>query len=83
MNAILETALQSEMLTPEEVQTISGCGRRGDQIKWLKQNGWTFVTNRAGDPIIGRLYARLRLTGINPATLKAPAIWTADFSKVR
>lgn len=83
MNSIFETVLQSETLSPDELQDISGCGRKGDQIKWLNSNGWTFIKNRAGEPIIGRLYARLRLTGINPATLSAPTSWVPDFSKVR
>ena len=83
MNAILETPLYSETLSADELIDISGCSRKGDQIKWLASNGWAYVKNRAGEPIIGRLYARLRLSGINPAALSAPATWTPDFSKVR
>lgn len=83
MNPIFETALQSETLSQEEIQDISGCARLTDKIKWLNSNGWLHIKNRAGEPIIGRLYARLRLTGINPATLNAPTSWVPDFSKVR
>jgi hypothetical protein len=83
MNSILESPLTSEILSQEEVQDISGCCRKGDQIKWFNAKGWTFITNRAGEPVVGRLYARLKLTGINPAMLSAPAAWTPDFSKVR
>ncbi|MDN4038687.1 DUF4224 domain-containing protein [Massilia sp. YIM B02443] len=86
MSAIFELSLPSETLTPDEVTDISGCKRANDQVEWLKRNGWLFILNRAGMPIIGRLYARLKLAGINPALLAAPAGeggWQPDFSKVQ
>lgn len=86
MSAIFELAIPSETLTADEVSDISGCKRAGDQIEWLTRNGWVFIQNRAGVPIIGRLYARLKLAGINPALLAAPTDgggWQPDFSKVQ
>jgi len=85
MGAIFEMQLPSETLTSDEVSEISGCRRHGDQIDWLSKNGWVFIRNRAGVPVIGRLYARLKLAGINPALLAAPdsAGDGPDFSKVR
>lgn len=85
MSAIFEMAMPTETLTPDEISEISGCSRKGDQIDWLSQNGWLFIRNRAGAPVIGRLYARLKLAGINPAALATPAAggWEPDFSKVR
>ena len=85
MSAIFELPLTSETLTAEEVGEISGCSRKNDQIEWLKTNGWHFLQNRAGAPVIGRLYARLKLAGINPATLAAPEAtgWKPDLSRVR
>lgn len=83
MNNLFDSVIQSETLSVEEVEAISGCGRKNDQIKWLQQNGWTFIKNRSGAPIIGRLYARLRLSGINPASLVSTPAWTPDLSKVR
>lgn len=85
MGTIFELSLQSETLSAEEISDISGCSRKGDQIDWLQRNGWVFLQNRAGAPIIGRLYARLKLAGINPLALVAPAAagWQPDFSKVR
>ncbi|KAB8065709.1 DUF4224 domain-containing protein [Janthinobacterium violaceinigrum] len=83
MNNLFDNPIQSETLTAEELETISGCCRKVDQIKWLQQNGWTFIRNRAGAPIIGRLYARLRLSGINPASLVSTPAWAPDLSKVR
>jgi len=85
MGAIFEMQLPSETLSADEISEISGCRRQNDQIEWLSNNGWLFIRNRAGAPIIGRLYARLKLAGINPAQLAAPETsgWQPDFSKVR
>lgn len=85
MSAIFELPLQSETLTSDEISEISGCSRKSDQIEWLKNNGWHHLQNRAGAPVIGRLYARLRLAGINPLMLAAPETtgWTPDLSRVR
>ena len=83
MTAVFEMSLPSETLTGEEIQQITGCGRRGDQIAWLQAAGWTYVTNRAGEPVVGRLYARLRLAGITPSALMATGGWAPDFSTLR
>lgn len=85
MSAIFELSLPTETLSEEEVTDISGCSRKNDQVDWLAKNGWVFFQNRAGAPKIGRLYARLRMAGINPSTLMAPAAggWSLDTSKVR
>jgi hypothetical protein len=85
MSAMFELPLQSETLSAEEISDISGCSRKNDQIDWLQRQGWVFIQNRAGAPIIGRLYARLKLAGINPAAMSMPAAagWQPDFSKVR
>lgn len=82
MSAIFEFPLPTETLAPDEVAQITGCGRKGDQIEWLTCNGWTFYKNKAGEPIVGRMYARLRLAGITPAALSTGG-WSPDFSGVR
>jgi hypothetical protein len=85
MTAMFELQLPSETLSADEIGEISGCSRKGDQIEWLKQNGWHFLQNRAGAPVIGRLYARLKLAGINPAALATPEPggWKLDRSTIR
>lgn len=77
--------LPSETLSPVEVRELSGCFRRGGQIEWLKKNGWVYFLNRAGMPIIGRQYARMRLAGIDPSNAAPPKDvgWQLDLSKVR
>lgn len=84
MTAIFELPLQTETLSPEEIGEISGCSRKGDQVDWLTRNAWIFFQNRAGIPVVGRLYARMRLAGINPSALaNATDGWQLDISKVR
>lgn len=83
MTAFFEMPMASETLSHEELSQISGCARRADQIAWLQAEGWTFVKNKAGEPIVGRLYARLRLSGISPNALATSGNWSPDLSKVR
>lgn len=83
MTAIFDFPLASETLSPEEVTQITGATRKRDQIEWLTCNGWAYHRNRAGEPIVGRLYARLRMAGINPACLMQQDPALPDFSKVR
>ena len=83
MSAIFEMPIDSETLTPEELGQITGCARKGDQIEWLSCNGWTFHKNKAGEPVVGRLYARLKLAGITPAALASGGGWVPDFSGIR
>lgn len=66
---MLEIPTPSETLSPDELHQITGSRRKREQIIWLELNGWVFVKNRAGEPIVGKLYTRLRLTGLHPATL--------------
>lgn len=69
MHPTLEIPTLSETLSPDELHQITGSSRKREQITWLELNGWVFVKNRAGEPIVGRLYTRLRLSGLHPATL--------------
>jgi hypothetical protein len=83
MSAIFEMPINSEMLAPEEITQITGSSRKSDQIVWLSGNGWTYHKNKAGEAIVGRLYARLKLAGINPAALATTGGWVPDFSSIR
>lgn len=83
MTALFEMPLSTETLTSDELQAITGCTRRGDQVAWLQAAGWTYVINRAGEAVVGRLYARLRLAGITPSVLMATRGWAPDFSTLR
>jgi hypothetical protein len=82
MTAIFEFPLQSEMLSPNEVTEITGCSRRADQMQWLNRNHWAFHTAKSGEPIIGRMYARLKMAGINPTALMTTGGWVPDFTNL-
>lgn len=84
MSAMFEMVIGNEILEPEEIAKITGCAIKSDQIDWFSKSGWVIHKNRAGKPIVGRLYARLKLAGINPASLATTTSgWTADFSGVK
>ena len=83
MSAIFEMPIASETLGADELIEITGCSHKPGQIDWLKKNGWTHLKNKAGAPIVGRLYARLKLAGITPAALTTSGGWAPDFSDVR
>lgn len=80
----LELPVTSELLEPDEIQKITGAARSREQIEWLDKNGWVYQLNRARLPIVGRLYARLRMLGVmHPAAMVNPTSWSPDFSKLR
>ena len=75
--------LQSETLTDEELATITGYQIPSKHIQWLTNNQWEFVLTGARRPIVGRVYARMKLAGVQPFAVKAVAeAWTLDLSKV-
>ncbi len=83
MTAIFEMPIAKETLAPEELVEITGCSRKGDQVEWLTCNGWTFHKNKAGEPVVGRLFARLKLAGITPAALATTGGWVPDFTALK
>lgn len=82
MTAIFEFPLPSEILKPKEVEDITGYSRQSDQVQWLDRNHWVYHPNKAGDPIIGRMYARMKMAGINPTALMTTGGWVPDYSKL-
>ena len=81
MTAMFEIPIASETLDTDELTTITGCPRKGEQVEWLTTNGWVHHRTRAGAPVVGRLYARLKLAGITPAAMAGG--WSPDLSGVR
>lgn len=75
--------IQTETLDEEELATITGYQMHSKQIQWLNNNGWQHVLTGARRPIVGRVYARLKLAGLKPCATNAVAeTWTLDLSKV-
>lgn len=82
MTPLFEMPMPSETLDPEELVKITGCSRKSDQVEWLASNGWTHHRTRAGEAVVGRLYARLKMAGINPAAMSS-GTWSPDMNAVR
>lgn len=85
MNAPLQIniAVESEALEPGELGRITGRQRAREQIIWLQENGWVYTLNHGGDPIVGRLYARFKLAGVELSASTVSALPGPDLSKVR
>ncbi|WP_284185530.1 DUF4224 domain-containing protein [Pseudomonas rhodesiae] len=74
---------QSETLADEELATITGYQIPSKQIQWLTENYWEFVLTGARRPIVGRVYARLKLAGVKPSAVNAVAeTWSLDLANV-
>jgi Domain of unknown function (DUF4224) len=85
VTAIFEMSVETEMLSAEEITQITGCSRRAEQLEWLAAQDWLHHKNRAGIPIVGRLYARMRLSGVhmqNAAFGSVGGSWTPDFTSL-
>ncbi|MFP3535291.1 DUF4224 domain-containing protein [Pseudomonas sp. SIMBA_021] len=76
-------ALQSETLDQDELHTITGYQLPSKQIQWLTNNHWEFVLTGARRPIVGRVYARMKLAGVKPsATNAVTEVWSLNLANV-
>ena len=75
--------LASETLTEDELVAITGYKMPSCQRQWLQRNAWEHVLTAAQRPIVGRVYARLKLAGVKPsATNSVAETWSLDLSRV-
>jgi hypothetical protein len=75
--------IQGETLAEEELAAITGYMIPSGQIAWLNRNGWKYVLTRARRPVVGRIYARMKLAGVKPSAENVAAeAWSLDLSKV-
>lgn len=81
--AFFEMTIESETLTKAELGELTGTSRKHDQINWLDAKGWRYVLTKAGEPIVGRLYARMMLSGINVQGMVGVDVKGPDMTKVR
>lgn len=79
----IEIPLQSETLTDAELAEITGAQTPGKQIEWLKINNWPFRLSRARKPVVGRMFVRLSLCGIDPKAALTSTGWTPDFAQLQ
>ena len=66
------------MLTPAELEDITGYLRPSGQIRWLKKHGWKFEESRHGPKVL-RAY-RDRRMGLNVE--QEIRGWKPDFSRI-
>lgn len=70
----------TETLTLDELRKISGAHHSKRIIAWLEANKWKYHENVAKEPVVGRMYARYKLAGMNvPISSTEPNF---DFSAV-
>lgn len=78
--------MKTEILSEDELADLTGYKHRGYQRQWLKDRNWIFVESRGGRPLVGRMFARMKLGIISPTPTPTPTpaapTWTPDFSRV-
>ncbi|WP_226442173.1 helix-turn-helix transcriptional regulator [Quatrionicoccus australiensis] len=62
---MIKAPIGTELLRPDEITKITGHMTTHDQVAWLTNNRWQFHTNSKGEVIIGRMYARLKMCGVD------------------
>jgi len=75
-------AANETTLTPEEVKRITGASEKKLQIAWLTANRWKHTTDRHGVPVIGRLYANLKLGGLDMENIVADVEWEPNLDSI-
>lgn len=79
--------MEAEILSDEELTDITGYKARAYQRRWLDDRKWLYVESRGRRPLVGRMYARMKL-GIAPTEILDPnpppagPAWTPDYSRV-
>lgn len=75
--------IQSEILAEDEISAITGYKLARSQISWLDFHGWHYELTGTRRPVVGRVYARLKLAGVTPSETNAVVeTWTLDLSKI-
>ncbi|WP_460152715.1 DUF4224 domain-containing protein [Pseudomonas sp. S2_B07] len=83
MNRENSFQLPSETLTEAELAAITGYKIPSCQRRWLQRNAWEHVLTAAQRPVVGRVYARLKLAGVKPsATNAVTETWSLDLARV-
>lgn len=83
MNRESSFHLPSETLTEDELTAITGYKIPSCQRQWLQRNAWEHVLTAAQRPVVGRVYARLKLAGVKPSATNAVAeTWSLDLSRI-
>jgi hypothetical protein len=66
----LQISLPEQLrLSPEELYQITRRRPLRLQIEWLKANHWEYTLDADKGILVGKLYAHVRLAGLQPAAL--------------
>ncbi|MGF6668067.1 DUF4224 domain-containing protein [Pseudomonas monsensis] len=79
--------METEILSDDELAELTGYKARAYQRRWLIDRQWVFVESRGKRPLVGRMYARMKLGMINPTIVDpnpppTPSEWAPDYSRV-
>lgn len=80
MNALFQLPDKPDILEEAEVARLTGHAKAHAQVLWLEKNGWLFEKNRAGKPIVSRLYFQMRLAGIDASAIMPQKVWEPNFN---
>ena len=83
MTTLLALPARDELqLSEDELARLTGTPQTARQLEWLKANGWAYSLTCGRRPVVGRLYANLKLSGVEVATMIQPQEWTPDMMAI-
>ena len=83
MTTLFDLQTADLTLSKDEVATITGHKRDQGAIDWLKANRWHHHINKAGEPVVGRLYATMKLSGVEVKNMVQSQAWTLDLASMQ
>jgi hypothetical protein len=83
MTTLFDLQAADLTLSRDEVSTITGHARSQGQIDWLKLYKWHHHVNRGGEPVVGRLYATMKLSGVEVKNMVQSQAWTLDLASMQ
>jgi hypothetical protein len=51
------------ILPRQEVKALTGYTRASAQVRWLQRNGWKFIVNGLGEPVVAQAEFSRHLVG--------------------
>jgi hypothetical protein len=60
------------LLSPSEIQQLTGYSRGSAQIRWLRRHGWKFTVNALGQPMVAIGEFNRHMVGGKAASVQEP-----------
>lgn len=70
------------LLSDVELEELTGTPQSRLQADWLHANGWVFFRTRSGQPVVGRLYANLRLANVELGAMLKPHAFSLNMAAI-